>query len=465
LVWRYVLGWLCAFLYFFFSSQVRSSKFRHVFGQAAKTEECFSDIRLTRTAWDSNFISVNPEFWALLWDSGGGGSFAVKSHKDVGKIDPRSPLVSGHKSAVLDLDWNPFNDSLLASVSEDCYAKIWQIPEGGLKETMTESVQTLQGHRRKVGVVHWNPVAENIMMTASSDFSVKTWDVETGDCAYSLDGEHTDIIQSCDWNYNGSLLVSTCKDKKLRVIDPRSNKVAQEGAGHQGVKGSRAMWLGAHNKIFTVGFTKLSEREFAVWDPADLSKPLAKERLDSSSGVIMPFYDEGTNMVFLAGKGDGNVRYYEIVDDAKQIYSLSEFKTSDPQRGMDFMPKRGCDVSSNEVALAFKVTPKAVIPIHFTVPRKSDMFQDDIFPDAPNGEASLDAAAWKGGSNADPKTSSLEGGFVAPVKKEIKFEKKEEAKELTPTELKAKVEELNKRVAYLEAELVKKDAKIKEMEG
>lgn len=448
---------------------VRSSKFRHVFGAASKPEGCYSDIRLTRTAWDSNFLAVNPKFWALLWDSGGGGSFAVKPLSKTGKIDPRDPVVNGHKSTVLDLEFNPFNDNLLASVAEDCYGKIWNIPDEGITETVDADscIQTLQGHRRKVGVVHWNPVAENVLMTASTDFSVKIWDVSTGDCSFSVDGQHTDIIQSCAWNYNGSQLVSSCKDKKLRVIDPRQATIAQEGAGHQGVKGSRALWLGNSGKIFTVGFTKLSERELCIWDPKDLSKPTARERLDASSGVIMPFFDEGTNMIYLSGKGDGNVRYFEFVDgDAKQIYSLSEFKSADPARGMDFMTKRGCNVSANEVAKAYKVTTKQVVPISFTVPRKSDMFQDDIFPDAPGYEAVMDAAAWKGGENCDgPKLISLEGGFVAPEKKEVVFEKKEEKKELSPLELKSEVEKLQTRVAYLEAELVKKDAKIKELEG
>ena len=39
---------------------VRSSKFRHVFGSPAKKEKCYENIRLTRTAHDSNIFAVNP---------------------------------------------------------------------------------------------------------------------------------------------------------------------------------------------------------------------------------------------------------------------------------------------------------------------------------------------------------------------------------------------------------------------
>lgn len=447
------------------SRVVRSSKFRHVFGQLAKTEACYNDIRLTRTAHDSNFVAVNPEFIALMWDAAGGGSFAVMPHSMTGKLDPHMPLINGHKNAVLDVAFNPFNDFLVASCSEDGYAKIWQIPDGGLKEGMSadDAVQTLAGHKRKVGNLAWHPTANNILATSSADYSVKIWDVEKGEAALSLDAKHTDLIQSCAWSFDGGMLATTCKDKKLRTFDPRTGDVAQEAAGHQGVKGARGVWLGDSGQLFTVGFTKLSEREFCVWDPANLENPVHRERLDSSSGVIMPFFDEGTKMVYLAGKGDGNIRYYEHADN--KLYSLSEFKSSDPARGMAMMPKRGCNVSENEVAKMFRVTTKAIQPISFTVPRKSDMFQDDLFPDCPSDEPAQDAAAYLGGGNAAPKTKSLEGGFVKKEKVEATFEKKEEPKELSPTEMKAEFEKLTARVAYLEAELVKKDARIKELEG
>ena len=35
---------------------------------------------------------------------------------------------------------------------------------------------------------------------------------------------------------------------------------------------------------------------------SDLSSSLAMENIDSASGVLFPFWDEGTNMVYLVGK-------------------------------------------------------------------------------------------------------------------------------------------------------------------
>lgn len=56
---------------------VRTSKFRHVFGQAVKADQCYDDIRISQMTWDSNFCSVNPKFVAMIVDASGGGAFIV----------------------------------------------------------------------------------------------------------------------------------------------------------------------------------------------------------------------------------------------------------------------------------------------------------------------------------------------------------------------------------------------------
>lgn len=42
-------------------------------------------------------------------------------------------------------------------------------------------------------------------------------------------------------------------------------KYFQSGAGHQGGKPSRAVYL-RDGRIFSTGFSKMAERQYAVWD-------------------------------------------------------------------------------------------------------------------------------------------------------------------------------------------------------
>jgi len=447
------------------SKIVRQSKYRHVFGTAAKKEDCIEGLKVTRTAWDSNYAAASPKLWAVCWEAAGGGSFAVGTFAQKGKWDGKTGLVAGHKGPVVDLDFNPFNDNLIASASEDCYVKLWNIPEGGLgSNNLTDAVQTLGGHKRKVGNVKFHPTANNILGTSGADYAVKIWDIEKGDTKFEIEGATSDLIQNIDWNYDGSLLCLISKDKKLRVIDPRQKKITAEVEAHSGVKGGRSIWLGTREKLFTVGFSKTSEREYAVWDPKNLKDPLTRTVVDSASGVLLPFYDNDTGVLFMGGKGDGNVRYYEIVDEAPFCHYLTEYKSNTAARGLAAFPKRAMNVAECEIARFLKVTPDKLEPISFNVPRKSDIFQDDIYPDAFTGSPSLTAEQWVSGQNAKPKLTSLKGGFVAKEKPaDFNPVQKQEEAPMSETEMKKKIDELTKRVAYLESEIVKKDAKLKEL--
>lgn len=191
----------------------------------------------------------------------------------------------------------------------------------------------------------FNPAAENILASASGDFTIKLWDISTGQAPLQL--KHNDIVQSLSWNATGNLLVTTSRDKKLRVWDVRQEKPAHVGPGHEGAKSSRAVWLGEHNRIATTGFSRMSDRQIALWEPGQ-DKPLGGfTNLDSISGVCMPFWDEATSCLYLAGKGDGNIRYFEYENDKFEF--LSEYKSGDPQRGIAFVPKRGVNVGAHPV--------------------------------------------------------------------------------------------------------------------
>jgi len=446
------------------SRVVRSSKFRHVFGQTAKKENSYEGIKPSRSAWDSNKVSASSKFIAVIWDAAGGGAFAVLDVNNRGKLG-QFPLVTGHSGEVLDLEFSPFHDSLVGSCSDDGYAKIWKIPDGGLTEPMTTPVQSLSGHKRKVGTLNFNPIANNILATTSTDYTVKIWDIEKGDTVLDISG-HADIIQSSCWDYTGKLYSTASKDKKIRVVDPRAGKIVQEVEAHAGVKGMRVLFLGNKEKLFSMGFSKTSERQFSLWEPRKLDQPVRTENIDTAAGIIMPFYDNDTSVLFLAGKGDGNIRYYEVVDEAPYIHYLTEFKSATPQRGMGWTPKLAMDLSSCEIARLLKITGTGVEPISFTVPRKSDIFQDDLYPPTFSGEPTLTAAEWLSGKDGEPKLCKLEPGFVATKTQESSFKASETSqpkKEKGLHELQKENEEQAKRIAYLEAELAKKDAKLKEL--
>ena len=77
-----------------------------------------------------------------------------------------APFVGGHKSAVLDIQWSPHDDNIIASASDDCTVKVWRIPDSGLVTNMTEPVADLYGHQKRVGFVQWHPTASDVLVSA-----------------------------------------------------------------------------------------------------------------------------------------------------------------------------------------------------------------------------------------------------------------------------------------------------------
>ncbi|KAM4843141.1 coronin-6 isoform 3-T3 [Thomomys bottae] len=363
---------------------VRQSKFRHVFGQAAKADQAYEDIRVSKVTWDSSFCAVNPKFLAIIVEAGGGGAFIVLPLAKTGRVDKNYPLVTGHTAPVLDIDWCPHNDNVIASASDDTTIMVWQIPDYTPVRNITEPVITLEGHSKRVGILSWHPTARNVLLSAGGDNVIIIWNVGTGEVLLSLDDTHPDLIHSVCWNHNGSLLATTCKDKTLRVIDPRKGQVV------------------ANN----------------------FEEPVALQEMDTSNGVLLPFYDPDSSIVYLCGKGDSSIRYFEITDEPPFVHYLNTFSSKEPQRGMGFMPKRGLDVSKCEIARFYKLHERKCEPIVMTVPRKSDLFQDDLYPDTPGPEPALEADEWLSGQDAEPVLISLKEGYVPPKHRELRVTKR-----------------------------------------
>ncbi|KAM6987195.1 coronin-1C-A-like [Aplochiton taeniatus] len=407
-----------------FRRVVRQSKFRHVFGQAVKNDQCYDDIRVSRVTWDSSFCAVNPKFVAIIIEASGGGAFLVLPLNKTGRIDKTYPTVCGHTGPVLDIDWCPHNDLVIASGSEDCTVMVWQIPENGLTSALSEPVVVLEGHSKRVGIVTWHPTARNVLLSAGCDNQIIIWNVGTGEAMINLEDMHPDVIFSACWSRNGALICTACKDKKVRVIDPRKEKiVGEKDKAHEGARPMRAIFL-ADGNIFTTGFSRMSERQLALWNPKSMDEPISVHEMDTSNGVLLPFYDADTNVVYLCGKGDSSIRYFEITDEAPFVHYLNTFSSKEPQRGMGYMPKRGLDVNKCEIARFYKLHERKCEPIIMTVPRKSDLFQDDLYPDTAGPDCALEAEDWFDGKNGDPILISLKNGYQPGKNRDLKVVKK-----------------------------------------
>jgi coronin-1B/1C/6 len=222
------------------------------------------------------------------------------------KIPDIIPLARSHTAPVLDTDWSPFNDSIVASAGDDGKVMIWKVDsaafegwgQDGWEPRDFDPVARIDVTPRRVGQVLFHPTAEHVLATATGEHTVKLWDITNPESARSVLAGHGDAIQSLAFNPTGTLLVTTSRDRKIRLFDPRTGgEAVRITEGHGGVKGARVVWMGEHDRIATTGFSKMSDRQIGIWETGSLNN-VKTTMIDQSSGVIMPFWSDN-NILFL----------------------------------------------------------------------------------------------------------------------------------------------------------------------
>ncbi|KAJ8008536.1 hypothetical protein DPEC_G00105890 [Dallia pectoralis] len=393
----------------------RSSKFRHIYGKAATKHHGYCGVPITTSVHDNHHCSVNPCFIAVVTECSGGGAFLVLSVHHTGRVDPQHPRVCGHSATVLDVKWNPFDDHCIASCSEDCTVKLWDIPANGVHQNITVPRKVLQCHTRRVSLLEWHPTARDILLSSAYDYKVMVWDVSLSDSVLrtpvAVISLHPELVLSMSFNTDGSALATTCLDKRVRIINPRTGHLLQVSSIKQH-KANKVVYVG-DNMLLSTGISPWNQRQMVLWDTEDLSEPLLEEELDGAAGVLFPFYDPDTHLIYLAGKGDGNIRYYDISCVKPYVQFLDEYRSVHPQKGLGVMPKRGLDVSSCEIFRFYRlVTIKDLVePLSIIVPRRCpEIFQEDIFPMTAGNEAAMTAHQWLSGFNRGPVLTSLKPG-------------------------------------------------------
>ena len=63
-----------------------------------------------------------------------------------------------------------------------------------------------------------------VLLIVGGDMKIFIWNVGKSSILTTIDC-HPEVILSVSWNYNGSRIVTSCKDKIFRVINPRTGQV------------------------------------------------------------------------------------------------------------------------------------------------------------------------------------------------------------------------------------------------
>ncbi|KAI8374237.1 uncharacterized protein BYT42DRAFT_575596 [Radiomyces spectabilis] len=395
------------------------SPYKYLVGKFYHPSTYYDDLRGLSINKSGTFdlIQANTSFIAVPI-TGPGGRVGIISVDKPGRLPVHIPsLLCG--SEVTNFQFDPFNNQVIATASEDNKIRVWSIPEGGLEEDIGEPEFVLSApNMDKIGLLQFHPIAENVLMSASTDMghpTIRLWDLKEKKDKCTLSDVCGDMIFSCAWSPCGTKIAVASREKKLRIIDARSGKVLADGASHSGVRPSKLLWLGDTECIASVGFGPGSMREIIVYKVDDLSK-LSTKTIDMSPSVMSAFYDADCRILYVAGRGDRNIHTYELENDCK-LTALAKIEAGTLQQGFAFLPKRVCNVKEIEIDKFYRLTPTLIETVGVRVPRaRPEYFQDEIFVDTPDVEhPAQDSASWFEGNDKHLNCISLKPEDMTPL--------------------------------------------------
>uniref|UniRef100_A0A2K6UZP9 Coronin n=1 Tax=Saimiri boliviensis boliviensis TaxID=39432 RepID=A0A2K6UZP9_SAIBB len=282
------------------------------------------------------------------------------------------------------------------------WVKLWRLP--GPSQAMPSAPGVVLGPEElPVEVLQFHPTSDGVLVSASGT-TVKVWDVAKQQPLTEL-AAHGDLVQSAIWSRDGALVGTACKDKQLRIFDPRAKpQASQSTEAHENGRDSRLAWMGTQEHLVSTGFNQMREHEVKLWDTRLFSSALASLTLDTSFlGELVPALGLSSDSF----QGEKQLYCYEVVLQQPVLSPVTQCVLESVLRGATLVPRQVLAVMSCEVLRVLQLSDTAIVPISYHVPRKAVEFHEDLFPDTASCVPASDPHSWWAGDNRQVQKVSL----------------------------------------------------------
>jgi histone-binding protein RBBP4 len=142
-----------------------------------------------------------------------------------GKPNPTIELI-GHAKEGYGLSWSPHDAGHLATASEDCTVRLWDITQSSRTNKVINESRKFEHHKSIVNDVQFHPTLHNLLGSVSDDVTVQLLDLRLPDTATALaigEGQHRDAINAIAFNMSAENVMATgSADKTIGIWDMRS---------------------------------------------------------------------------------------------------------------------------------------------------------------------------------------------------------------------------------------------------
>ena len=101
-----------------------------------------------------------------------------------------------------------------------------------------------------------------------------------------------------------------------------------------------------------------------------LEAPLLRTNIDHQAGWLQPYYDSGTGVLFLGGKGRV-LYYYELNAARGTAQMINKHVTTKSFDALAYLPKRVVDVRKCELARFLRLSADTIEAMSIYVPRRN----------------------------------------------------------------------------------------------
>ena len=282
--------------------------------------EKFTNCELFQDQNEGRLISVNKKFLAMNWKKE--GQIVITDSSKPIKINPSDQTFKANNSKILDLEFSPFNNNLLASSHENKSVLLWKIPDNDLKNIGKE-ITIYDKHEYKVSFLNFNPISSDVICSCTFNGYIHIWNIEKSENFIELKTDNNPTMMS--WNPNGYLIGSTTK-KIFNIFDCRTKERISKININESSYSSKYVWNN-DNLFTTISLNKNNEKMLKLWDMKKIGEEINSIKLDSSSKKITPFIDRELQLIYTIGHEE---KFIEIYDYSKEAFKkLTRFESSD----------------------------------------------------------------------------------------------------------------------------------------
>ncbi len=219
-------------------------------------------------------------------------------------------------------------------------------------------------------MINFHPTVADVIASASFDNTVNVWNLVNGH-SYSKIAINDNPL-CLEWNSNGSLLGMTTKEKTIHLIDPRGNKIELSTKGCESNKSQKMGFLGNTDYIFNTGVSKANERQIKLFDMRNFSEAIAVIPVDSQTGIMMPHYDADSGLIYVPGRGEGNIKFFDFGNGSIKL--ANEYRSNVQQKGIASFPKRTMNYNKCEITRFAKLSINSIEYLSFYFPKRVKLF-------------------------------------------------------------------------------------------